>query len=431
MLKANPRDATGLLLRGRLELADGDARAAVADLRSAAKDKPGSTEIASLLARAHRMAGDPQLAREALADVVKFNPGDARAHLLLAADMAQTEDYSAALPEIDAALKIDPRNAGAYEMKVDMALVTHDTAAARAAARTARAQLPTSPIGPLLEGRVLARERKVALALEKYDEAAKLAPSDPQPPVSAISLLAADHQFPAAQGRVDALEKANPGSALALQMRGELALAMSDLPLAQKSFTELAALPGAPVSAYKNLAVILQARNNPDGAFAVLDQGEKAWPADVTLATARAEWLGRAGRIDEAITVYEGILRRSPANELAANNLAYVLTEAKRDKASLDRALQLVNGFGSSSQAVYVDTLGLVQYRLGRYDQAALQLKRAATMAPGNADVQLHYGMALYRSGDVQQGTAILRKVLGSAPNLADRDEAQALIARG
>jgi tetratricopeptide (TPR) repeat protein len=429
LLKANPRDATGLVLRGRIELADGDARSAVIDLRSAAKDKPGSTDIAALLARAHRMAGDPQLAREALADVVKFNPEDARAHLLLAADMAQSREFRAAIPEVDAAIKLDPRNQAARQMKIEMALAGADLVGAEAEARELENRFPQSVTGHLMHGRVLEAEKKFGPALSEYDAAAKVAPGAADPQVAAVALLTTQHRFVDAGKRIDALAQANPNSVLAHEMRGELALATGDMPAAQAAFQQLVDMAGAPPSAYKNLAAVLVSRKNRSEAFAVLDRGEKAWPADVTLATAHAEWLGLDGRIDEAIAVYERALQRAPASETVANNLAYVLAESKRDKASLERALQLATRFVASSQPSYVDTLGLVQYRLGRFDQAVTLLGRAATMAPADAGVQLHYGMALYRSGDVRHGAEVLRKALATKPPLADHDEAQALVA--
>ncbi len=430
LLKANPRDATGVVLRGRLELAAGDFPAAIADFRAAAKDRPGSLEVAELLARAHRLAGEPQLAREALADAVKFNDRDARGHLMLAGDMAQTGEYSSAQAEVDAAIKADPQNLSARQMKVELALASGDFALAETQAREIETAFPANPAGHLVHGRVLQRQKKIPAALAQFDAAAALAPNAPEPRIAAIGMLTGQKRFDEASARIDAIQKTNANSALARQMRGELALARGDLPGAQASFKQLVDLPDAPPSAYKNLAALMVARKDLPGALAVLDQGEKAWPQDDVLPGARAEWLGRAGRTDEAIAVYEQILRRAPNDETVANNLAYVLAQTRRDKPSLDRALQLAGRFAASAQPNFIDTLGLVQYRLGNYDQAATQLARAASLAPEDSGVRLHYGMALYRKGDVQQGGEIVRKALAGKTPLPDHDEAQALLAR-
>ena len=390
LLKSNPRDGAGLLLRGRMELAEGNARDAVIDLRAAAKDRPDAPEVVALLARAHRLAGEPQLAREVLAEAVKFNGDSAPLRLLLAADMAQAREYKAALPEIDAAIKQAPQDPRGQEMKIEVALSMGDLSAAEAAARAFELQFPSSPAGHLMHGKVLARQKNTTAALAQFDAAAKLAP----------------------------------------QLRGELALAQGDAALAERSFQALIDLPAAPPSAYKNLAAVMVARKNLDGAMAVLDRGEKAWPKDTSLAASRAEWLGRAGRTDDAIATYEAALRRAPDSEVVANNLAYVLAQSKRDRTSLDRALVLANRFALSNQPSYMDTLGLVRYRLGLYDQAAIVLERAIAMAPAEPVLQLHYGMALVKKGDVQRGSEILRKVLASKAALPDGDEARALLAR-
>jgi predicted Zn-dependent protease len=431
LLKANPRDAAGLVLRSRLEIGGGDYAAAVADLRSAAKDRAGSLEVAELLAKAHHLAGDPQLAREALADAVKFSPGDARAHLMLAADMAQTHETQAASSEVDAAIKADPQNLAARRMKVELALAAGDGPGADDAARDIVAAFPKNPVGHLLRARALALQKKLPAALAEDDAAAALVPADPEPRIAAVTVLVEQRRYADANTRIDAIAAANANSALARELRGELALAMGDLPRAEVSFRQLVALPDAPPTAYKNLAAVRVSRKNLAGAIEVLDAGEKRWPNDVALPAARAEWLGRAGRTDDAIAVYEGILKRVPDSELAANNLAYVLVQTRRgDQPSLDRALQLTHRFATSSQPGYVDTMGLVQYRLGHFAQAADMLARAASLAPNDVTVQLHYGMALVRKGDVQQGSEIVRKALGAKVPLADQDEAQALLAR-
>jgi predicted Zn-dependent protease len=432
ILKLNPRDGNALVLRGRILLAvDGNARDAIIDLRAAAKDQPGSAEIVNLLTQAHRAAGEPQLAREAIADAVKFQPQDAQLHLLLAAEMAAAKDYKAAELEVDEAVKLRPQYLRAYEMKVELALAQNDTAGAERAALALQTQFPKSPVGFVRLGRVYARQQKFEAALKLYDAAARVAPKAGEPVVAGISLLIGQRRYAEAKSRIDALVDASPKLALGHELRGELALVQRDLPLAEQSFTNVLNVKPAPPSAYKNLASVMVARNNVSGALAVLDEGEKANPNDVTLPLARAEWLAGAGRTDEGIAVYEALLKRAPRSESTANNLAYVLAEAKGDKASLERALQVASRFDNSPTPGYVDTLGWVRYRLGQYDQAATVLERAVALAPNEPLLQLHFGMALVRKGDVARGKEFLRKAIESKAALPGMTEARSLVAQG
>ena len=61
-------------------------------------------------------------------------------------------------------------------------------------------------------------------------------------------------------------------------------------------------------------------------------------PGDLALMHSLAETYQRQDDVDNAIAEYERILKRSPGDAIAANNLASMLTEKKGDKASLARA---------------------------------------------------------------------------------------------
>ena len=430
ILKANPRDGTGLLLRGRILLAEGKARDAIIDLRSAAKDQPGSADVVALLAQAHAAAGEPQLAREVLVDAVKFKRDDPRLHLLLASDMASAGDVEAAQAEVDEAIKLAPRNSRAYELKGQIALKAGDAAKVEQAALALEEQLPKSPDAALLRARLLASQKHYDAALKQYDLAAALAPANPAPAISATSLLIGQRRFKEADARIAALVAAKPSSALAQELRGESALAQGALPAAEESFKAVLSLAPTP-DAYRNLAAVLVARNNLAAALGVLDDGERAHPNDAMLPSAHAEWLGRAGRLDDAIGVYEAALKRLPDNEMLANNLAFILAETKSDKASLARAQQLSTRLATSNQPDHLDTVGMVRYRLGEYDQAALALEHAVALAPSDPQLQMHLGMALYKRGDTERGKELLKKALTAKSGLANTAEARALVARG
>lgn len=431
VLATSPRDGAALVTRGRLWLADGDARSAVIDLRAAAKDQPGSAEVAGLLAQAHRRAGEPELAREVLAEAAKNQPDSAELRLLLAADMADAKDYRAAAAEIERAIKAAPQDLRSYDMKVKLALAQGDEAGAEQTLVALKTQFPGSPTGALRLGQFYAERKRFDAALKEYDAAAGIAGGSTEPLLRAVGVLIAQRRFDAADARIDALAKRDPRSALAQQLRGDIELARGDVAGAEQAYRKLIELaPSTPVG-YHSLARLKLLRNDLAQALAALEQGEKASPGDLSLAATRAEWLSRAGRADEAIAVYQTLVDRAPDQDAYANNLAYLLAERKGDAASLQRALALTQRFRGSSNAGYLDSLGWIHYRLGQYAEAVTVLERAVQQAPDAALQQLHLGMALHKSGDTARAQPHLKKALERPGTLPGVDEAKRMLAQG
>ncbi|MEY8688787.1 MAG: tetratricopeptide repeat protein [Leptothrix sp. (in: b-proteobacteria)] len=433
VIKVNPRDANGLVLRSRIALAAGKPRDAITDLRAAAKDRPGNAEVASLLAGAHRAVGEAQLGREVLADAAKFAPEDAGLRLLLAGDSATERDFKSALIEVNEAVRLAPQNPRPQQVKAELLLASGDSVGAEKAAQVLIERFPKNPLGPMTLGRVLANEKKLDAALRQYDAAAQLAPKAAEPVLAAVAQLVGQKRWPEVARRIDALEAINPALPLAKQMRGEMALAKGELPLAEQQFQAVVAMPGATAANYKNLAAVRFARKDVDGGLATLQAGQQAHPKDQVLPAAHAEWLLRLNRIDDAIAIYDDLLKRAPDNETALNNLAYTLAESKRDDASLQRALQLASRFDTSAQAGQLDTLGFIRYRLGQFDQASATLERAVAIAPNEPSLQLHLGMALLKKADkaeADRGRALLRKLVASKAALPQIAEARELLAK-
>ena len=430
VLTASPRDGTALVIRGRMLMADGDARSAIIDLRAAAKDQPGSPEIAGLLAQAHRSAGEPQLAREVLVDAVKFKADNAELHLLLAADMADAKEYKEASAEVEAALKAAPTNMRAYDMKAQIALIQKDTAGAEKTFASLKTLFPEEPAGFLKLGQLYSDQKKYDAALKEYDAASTMAPNAPGPMLSAIGILIAQRKFDEANVRIDALMAREPKNVLPYQLRGDVAVARGDLALAEQSYRKMIEFAPLVPAGYQSLARVMAMRSNIGGSITALEQGEKAIPADLSIPGSRAEWLARAGRNDDAIALYEALLKRAPDDDSYANNLAYLLIETKGDKASLERALTLTQRFKESNNPGYLDSLGWAQYKLGQYAEAAPILERAVQRAPNSPLLQLHLGLALHKKGDVVRAQEFLRKAVDSKSKLPNLDEAKLLLAQ-
>ncbi len=431
ILKASPRDNAALLLRGRLSLQDGKAADAVQDLRPVAKDQPGSADVIGLLAQAHRAAGEPQLAREVLSEAVKLKPNDTDLRLLLVADLADAKDYRNALSELDAGLRATPNAVSLYEGKVKLAMIQKDSAGAEKALVALKTQLPQQSVGYVRLGQFYMQTQRYDAALKAYDAGAAAVANDLLPYISAVGLLVGTQRYDEATRRIEARQKGDATNVLHHQLKGDVAMAKRDYVAAEQAYrAAIQAAPKAPVG-YLNTARALAARNDLDGAVAVLAEGEKGLPQDLAMPMARAEWLTRAKRNDEAIALYEKLNQREPDNDAVANNLAFLLAEIKGDRASLERALALAGRFANTRNAGYLDSLGWIHHKLGQYGQAVPLLEKAVALAPAAPLMQLHLGQSLVKNGQVAKGREYLKKAIDSKADLPNLQEAKALLAQG
>lgn len=96
-------------------------------------------------------------------------------------------------------------------------------------------------------------------------------------------------------------------------------------------------------------------------------------------------------QFDESDRLYEEALKLNPKNDLVLNNYAYSLAE---------RGVQLERALGMAEKAVsangenssYLDTMGWVYFRLGRYKDAEVYVRKALSKGETNAVVYEHLG---------------------------------------
>jgi cellulose synthase operon protein C len=100
-----------------------------------------------------------------------------------------------------------------------------------------------------------------------------------------------------------------------------------------------------------------------------------------------------SGRFEDAIAIYEQLLKEQPNSEVLANNLASLLSDHRTDKASLSRAYELAQRFRRSEVPQFKDTLGWASFKVGKLDEAARLLKDASEKMPEMPVFRYHLGM--------------------------------------
>ncbi len=117
----------------------------------------------------------------------------------------------------------------------------------------------------------------------------------------------------------------------------------------------------------------------------------------------------KLGQYRKCIRLYESILRVEPDNILMMNNLAYIFAGQGR---SLSRARELATKAvtrepGNSS---YLDTLGWVLFKMGRYQESREFLEKAGRLNSGEVEILDHLSAVYEKLGNSQKAGEILER---------------------
>jgi tetratricopeptide (TPR) repeat protein len=428
VLDKSPRDNDALILRGSLSLAQKDPKSAIADLRSVLRDQPNAIGVMRTLARAHLANGEPALAEETMRRAVDANPKDVAARLDLAQLLAELGKPEQAKPVIDELVKQQPDNMTALETQFKIAAATGDKSEAEAAADAMVATHPKLALGYLHQGAVAEANQKPDDALRLYSTALDLAPETAEPLEAYSRMLAKLKRMPEALKRLDAVAAQFPKVPIALNVKGEILLAADRATDAEVAFK--AAIDREPKwwVPYRGLAVAQAVNKNTDGAVATLRNAIVTVQQPQPLQSELASLFERLGKPQDAIQVYEDELHKDPNSDVAANNLAMLLINYRKDPQSVDRAKALSARFASSNNAAFLDTYGWVLYKHGESAAAVTALQTAVSKTPDSPISLYHLGMAQASAGQDSAARDSLTRSLKSGKSFSGMEEAKATL---
>jgi tetratricopeptide (TPR) repeat protein len=167
--------------------------------------------------------------------------------------------------------------------------------------------------------------------------------------------------------------------------------------------------------------------NRQTDAVRVLERARQIDPTSVDATAQLAMVYDNLKMHAESDSLYEAALRLKPDNPLVLNNYAYSL--AVRNE-RLERALEMSRrAVGTDPEnASYLDTIGWVYFRLGRYTEAEEHIARALSKGEANAEVLEHMGDVQYKLDRPDRAMDYWRQALEAAP---ENEALRAKVARG
>jgi predicted Zn-dependent protease len=195
-----------------------------------------------------------------------------------------------------------------------------------------------------------------------------------------------------------------PGGPQRAEARLRIVAALHDLGRTAEAYDEVHALQNdagsddaARRDAYLMEGELRQRAGDAAGELDALGRGLAAYPDDPALLYARALAWERGDRIDRAEADLRKVLVADPENVAALNALGYTLADRTQRH---QEALELIDRARAADpdSAAIVDSYGWVLYRLGRNEEALVELRRAWGLMK-DPEIAAHLGEVLWVQG--------------------------------
>ncbi len=204
---------------------------------------------------------------------------------------------------------------------------------------------------------------------------------------------------------------------------GDVYMEANRLPDAVHAYQDALAAAPSPMLVGR-LDAALRRSGQTDAAIKLLADWMSKHPDDTVVALQLGDIYIATQRYDEAATTLQHVLEKKPHDAIALNNLAWVYQQQgdKRAQALAQQAYILAPG-GQTA-----DTLGWILLTSGNLAQGTPLLRQAAGQAGNDPRVLYHYAVALRDAGKRSEAIKLLTAVVANKAVFGEKAEAQKLL---
>lgn len=429
VFKKSPSDAEARLIRGRVYLARKETSKALEDLQEVVKVQPGAPAGHYQLALAHLQNNDREEARARLKEAVRLKPDLGDAVTALAELEIQGGAPQRAIDSLEKLLEKQPNLANALTVLGAAYMAKGDAGRAVQMYRRGMELSPKDPRIPYLLGMALRSQKKNEEAEKQFLAALKLNPKFVEPLANLVAMDFEAKKPDAALERVKRQVALDPESAALQFTLGKVHFMRKEFKEAEAAYLKGIDLDSGLSGLYMGLAQLYIADKRLDEAMSRLNDAIKANSRNVSALMLTGVLHEQQGNVSKARQAYETVLEINPRFAVAANNLAYLYAEHGGD---LDKALELAVRARAEApdDPSIADTLGWIQLKKGKIEQAVTSLQLSVSKLPDNPVVHYHLGMAYQAQGNAEAARTALRRALELNPSFPGAEEARKALER-
>jgi len=424
ILKANPGHGGGKYIEAKILLLNGKFTEARDILRPLTEQYPKWAEPFYFLALSHLRLGELDQAQKACSSALQLTPGNSKFHALQSRLYLMAGDGEGATREAAVAVRIQPRNYDAQKLLAKGLLVQKKYDDCLKVVDDILARVPKDPELYSIRAAISVAVHKPQEAISALDSLLKLKPEDTNA-LREMVLLQYPNQFDKQAEAVREYIAANKPTSSHQQFFGDILMQQGNFDDALRAYDAALQIDSSNRGALIRRTQLQFAMGHQDEAMKILQEILVVDPSNFNANMQLATMYEIRGENAEAMTLYKKVLELQPSNSLAANNLAWLMSQT--EGADLSEALRLAMQAKQSlpDDPNIADTLGYIYYKRGSFPMAIMQFEAALSKQPENRNIVYHKTMASYAGGDKDQAIRELSDLLQSGKPFRERQAAQ------
>lgn len=215
-----------------------------------------------------------------------------------------------------------------------------------------------------------------------------------------------------------------PKRAIGYSLLGDVATSRGQTPAALEAYRRAHQLEPS-TDTLLRLYRTLASQDGGKPAVQLAEQWMKTHPKDARTQKALADGYARTGNFAAARTAYQALIKITPEDGDALNNLANVMLRLK-DPAAIHVAEQAVAKSPNNPNAI--DTLGWALFQGGQTDRALQLLRDARLRDPGHPEIRYHLAVVLAQTGRKTEAKEELEAALKVGQGFESAADAAALL---